>query len=71
VLSVAGGEPRTDFAKFQRDFSDVSVLPKAGLFLRPPAGRRDFPSIEEGKVLFIKLINIGNPDNEGRRVISY
>jgi pyruvate carboxylase len=60
-----------DFAKFQRDFSDVSVLPTPAFFYGLQPGEEVIVSIEEGKVLFIKLINIGNPDNEGKRVISY
>ena len=59
-----------DFAKFQRDFSDVSVLPTPAFFYGLQPGEEISVSIEEGKVLFIKLINIGAPDNEGRRVIS-
>jgi len=60
-----------DFAKFQRDYSDVGVLPTPAFFYGLQPGEDITVSIEEGKVLFIKLINIGNPDKEGRRVISY
>ena len=28
-------------------------------------------NIEEGKTLFVKLINVGTPDKDGRRIISY
>ena len=28
-------------------------------------------AIEPGKVLFIKLINVGGPNKDGRRVITY
>jgi pyruvate carboxylase len=60
-----------DFAKFQRDYSDVGVLPTPAFFYGLRIGEEISVSIEEGKVLFIKLINIGSPDNEGKRVISY
>ncbi len=60
-----------DYAKFARDFGDVSKLPTPAFFYGLNLGEEISVSIEEGKVLFIKLINIGAPDKEGRRVISY
>jgi pyruvate carboxylase len=60
-----------DFAKFQRDFSDVGVLPTPAFFYGLQLGEEISVSIEEGKVLFIKLTNIGGPEEDGRRVISY
>ncbi len=61
----------SDFAKFQREFSDVSAIPTPAFFYGLKPGEEISVSIETGKVLFIKLINVGAPDNEGRRVISY
>lgn len=60
-----------DFAKFQREYGDVSALPTPAFFYGLKPGEEISVSIEEGKVLFIKLINVGAPDKEGRRVISY
>jgi pyruvate carboxylase len=60
-----------DFAKFQREFGDVSPLPTPAFFYGLKLGEEISVSIEEGKVLFIKLINVGAPDKEGRRVINY
>jgi pyruvate carboxylase len=60
-----------DFAKFQREFSDVSAIPTPAFFYGLKPGEEISVSIETGKVLFIKLINVGAPDGEGRRVISY
>ncbi len=60
-----------DFAKFQREFGDVSALPTPAFFYGLKPGEEISVSIEEGKVLFIKLINVGTPDKEGRRVIGY
>jgi pyruvate carboxylase len=60
-----------DFAKHQRDFGDVSVLPTPAFFygLRP---REEISvEIEEGKVLIIRLISVGEPDKDGRRPVSY
>jgi pyruvate carboxylase len=60
-----------DFAKFQKDFSDVSVLPTPAFFYGLKVGEEISVSIEEGKVLFIKLIQIHAPDKDGRCVIHY
>jgi len=60
-----------DFAKFQREFGDVSALPTPAFFYGLKPGEEISVSIEEGKVLFIKLINVGTPDKEGRRTIGF
>jgi pyruvate carboxylase len=60
-----------DFAKFQTANSDVSCLPTPAFFYGLRPGEEIQVSIEDGKVLFIKLINLGAPDKDGRRVISY
>ncbi len=60
-----------DFAKFQTSFSDVSCLPTPAFFYGLRPGEEIQVSIEEGKVLFIKLISLGAADKDGRRVISY
>ena len=60
-----------DFAKFGRDFGDVSPLPTPAFFYGLRPGEEVSVAIEDGKVLFIKLINVGTPDKDGRRVINY
>jgi pyruvate carboxylase len=60
-----------DFAKFQREYGDVSSLPTPAFFYGLKPGEEVSVAIDEGKVLFIKLINIGSPDKDGRRVITY
>jgi len=60
-----------DFAKFQREFSDVGPLPTPAFFYGLKPGEEVSVAIDEGKVLFIKLINVGSPDKDGRRVINY
>ncbi|MES2572980.1 MAG: pyruvate carboxylase, partial [Verrucomicrobiota bacterium] len=60
-----------DFAKFARDFGEVSGLPTSAFFYGLTPGEEISVAIEQGKVLFIKLINVGTPDKEGRRVISF
>ena len=61
----------SDFSKFQRDFGDVSVLPTPAFFYGLKPGEEVTVDIEEGKTLFIKLINIGAADKDGRRIISF
>jgi pyruvate carboxylase len=49
----------------------VSVIPTPAFFYGLRPGEEVQVSIEAGKILFIKLINIGTPDKDGRRVIGY
>jgi pyruvate carboxylase len=60
-----------DFAKFQREFGDVSVLPTAPFFFGLKPGEEISVDIEEGKTLFIRLISINPPDKDGRRTVTY
>lgn len=60
-----------EFSKFTRDFGDVSVLPTPAFFYGLKPGEDISVDIEPGKTLFIKLINIGSPDKDGRRIVSF
>ena len=60
-----------DFSKFQKEFSDVSVLPTPAFFYGLKPGDEISLDIEAGKTLFIKLINIGSSAKDGRRIISF
>jgi len=60
-----------EFSKFARDFGDVSALPTPAFFYGLKPGEEITVDIEEGKTLFIKLINIGGADKDGRRIISF
>ena len=60
-----------DFAKVQRDFGDVSVLPTPAFFYGLKPDEEVSVSIEEGKTLFIKLVNLGAPDKDGRRTVTF
>jgi len=64
-------EVHAEFAKFTRDFGDVSALPTSAFFYGLKPGEEISVSIEEGKTLFIKLINIGSPDKDGFRIVSF
>ena len=48
-----------EFAKFARDYSDVCVLPTPAFFYGLKPGEEISVEIEEGKTLFIRLINVG------------
>jgi pyruvate carboxylase len=64
-------EVYSEFARFARDFGDVSALPTPAFFYGLKPGEEISVSIEEGKTLFIKLINIGTADKDGYRIISF
>ncbi len=61
----------TEFARHFREYSDVSVLPTQAFFYGLRPGDEISVDIEEGKTLFIKLINVGNPDKDGYRIVLY
>jgi pyruvate carboxylase len=60
-----------EFVKFSRDYSDVSVVPTAAFFYGLKPGEEVSVEIEEGKTLFVRLINVGEVDKDGRRPITF
>ncbi len=60
-----------DFAKHQRDYGDVSVLPTPAFFYGLKPREEISVEIEEGKVLIIRLVSVGEADKDGRRPVSY
>ncbi|MBM3875649.1 MAG: pyruvate carboxylase [Verrucomicrobia bacterium] len=60
-----------DFAKIQRDYGDVGLLPTPAFFYGLKPGEEVSVNIEQGKTLFIKLINIGGPDKDGTRTLTF
>jgi pyruvate carboxylase len=60
-----------EFSKFQREFGDVSVLPSSVFFYGLKPGEEISVDIEPGKTLFIRLINVGPVDKDGRRTVTY
>src|SRR5690606_7049436 len=60
-----------DFARHAGTYGDVSVLPTPAFFYGLTPGEEISASIEEGKVLIIRLISVGPPDKDGRRTVSY
>lgn len=61
----------SEFARSLRDFGDVSVLPTPAFFYGLQQGEEISVDIEEGKTLFIKLINVGPPDKDGHRIVGF
>jgi pyruvate carboxylase len=60
-----------DYARRRRDFSDLSVLPTPVFFYGMKIGQEVSVEIETGKTLFIRLVNIGAVDAEGKRAVTY
>jgi pyruvate carboxylase len=60
-----------DFAKRQKEFGDVSVLPTSAFFYGLQPGEEISVEIEEGKTLIIRLVGVGAPDKDGRCAVSY
>jgi pyruvate carboxylase len=60
-----------DFTKHQQAFGDVSVLPTPAFFYGLGVGEEISISIEEGKILIVRLVSISAPDKDARRTINY
>jgi pyruvate carboxylase len=60
-----------DFAKHQREYGDVSVLPTSAFLYGLKPGEEITVEIEEGKVLIIRLVQVSSPDKDGRRTVTY
>ena len=60
-----------DWAKFVQKFSSVSVLPTPAFFYGLKPGEEISVDIEEGKTLYIKLIHVGEPNDEGLRSLTF
>ena len=59
------------YAKMERDYSDLSVLPTPAFFYGMKIGQEVSVEIESGKTLFIRLVNLGAVDAEGKRTVSF
>jgi pyruvate carboxylase len=60
-----------DYIKFSRDYGDVSVLPTPAFFYGLVPQEEISVPLEPGKTLFVTLNNISDPDDEGKRVVSF
>ena len=59
------------FNKFEREYGDVSVLPTPAFFYGLKPGEEIAVEIEQGKTLFIKLVNLGPVDKDGHRIVFF
>ena len=60
-----------DYAKHHLAYSDVSVLPTTAFFYGLRRGEEIAVSIEEGKTLIIRLVNVSEADKDGRRTVTF
>ncbi len=60
-----------EFSRHQREFGEVGALPTPAFFYGLRRGEEISVSIEEGKTLVIRLVNVGEPDKDGRRSVTY
>ena len=61
----------TAYTKNENHFGDLSALPTPAFFYGMKPGQEISVEIEAGKTLFIRLVNIGAVDAEGRRAINF
>lgn len=59
------------FVKNTGQFGDLSALPTPAFFYGMKAGQEIAVEIEAGKTLFIRLVNIGAVDDEGKRAVNF
>ena len=59
------------YAKFARENGDLSPLPTPAFFFGMKVGQEISVEIESGKTLFIRLVNIGAVDAEGKRAVNF
>jgi len=60
-----------EFAEFQARYSDLSVLPTPVFFYGMQKGEEVSIEIEPGKTLIIKFQTVGDPHEDGRRVVFF
>jgi pyruvate carboxylase len=60
-----------EYARKVREFGDLSVVPTPAFFYGMKVGQEISVEIEEGKTLFIRLVNVNPVDPEGRRTLIF
>lgn len=61
----------TDYIKFVNEYGDARPLPTPTFFYGLKPGEEITVEIEEGKSLIVKLIYVGEPDDEGNRTLTF
>jgi len=59
------------FAAFRHTYSDISVVPTQAFLYGLAPGQEIAVEIEEGKILFIRLLHIGELDKTGNRTLTF
>jgi pyruvate carboxylase len=60
-----------DFAEHERRYSDTSVIPTDVFFHGMQPGEETSVDIEPGKTLIIKFLTVGEPHDDGRRLVFF
>jgi pyruvate carboxylase len=60
-----------NYTKQSQHYGDLSVLPTPAFFYGLKEREEISVDIEEGKTLFIRLVNVGQVDADGRRVVLF
>ncbi len=60
-----------EFNKQRREYSDVSVLPTTAFYYGLRLREEITFTIEEGKTLIVRLVNVSDPDKDGRRTVTF
>ena len=60
-----------DFAAFQRKYTDVSMVPTDVMFYGLKVGEETEVEIEKGKTLFIRLVAVSEPNDQGVRTLFF
>ena len=61
----------TDFVDHQHKYADTSILPTEVFFQGMQPGEETSVNIEPGKTLIIKFLTIGDPHEDGRRLVFF
>ncbi len=59
------------YEKHRQEFSDVSVLPTPAFFYGLQPRQEISATIEPGKTLIIRLVNVSEAEKDGRRTVTY
>ncbi len=60
-----------EYARFEDNYGDVSVLPTSAFFYGLLPGEEISVDIEAGKRLIVRLVNVGAPDPAGQRAVNF
>jgi pyruvate carboxylase len=61
----------TKFAEFRKTYGDVAALPTAAYYYGLPQKEEISIHLEEGKTLFVRLVNLSEPDQNGQQTAIF